>query len=368
MLASDVSGEKRVLIAINSLGGGGAEGVCINLANNLNNRGWDVSVLVLNLKKSVRRAQLDPKINLVILNRPHARSSLAPLLRYIFATKPNNILVFNHQIAVILVLLRMLFRFKYRVVARNINTLSRKRDLEVSFWHKNVVYIATKFFYRMVDHVVAQSHGMKNDLVSNFGFKAQDITVINNPVASDIESVASSSLPTCSDDYILCVGRIEKQKSFEYAVAAFEKLSKTYPSLQLKIVGTGSLESSLRDYVKSLGLLGKVHFEGYQTKIASYYVNAKAILLTSMYEGFPNVLVESIYMGTPAVSFDCESGPREIIIDGQNGYLIKFQDVDGLVEGVTKLIESPIDRETVRKTAERFSVSSIITKYEDILF
>ena len=88
------------------------------------------------------------------------------------------------------------------------------------------------------------------------------------------------------------------------------------------------MENDLKQEASKLNILNKIDFEGFQKKnIAPYYLYANATLLTSSYEGYPNVLIGSIAMNTPVISFDCPGGPNEIINNGVNGFLVKYPDV-----------------------------------------
>src|SRR5690606_14702881 len=138
--------------------------------------------------------------------------------------------------------------------------------------------------------------------------------VIHNPVASHIETHAKTQIKaSVSGKYILCIGRLEEVKAVHYASEASNLISPKYPHLRLKCVGKGSLESKLRLQAAKFGISDKVDFEGFQCEVIPYYSDAALTLLTSKYEGFPNVLIESIVLGTPVVAFDCPSGPREIL-------------------------------------------------------
>ena len=129
-------------------------------------------------------------------------------------------------------------------------------------------------------------------------------------------------------NYLLCIGRLEKQKAFHLAIEAFAGIADKFPNLRLKIVGKGSLEKELKQKVIDCQVTSRVDFDGFKKDITKYYLHANATLLTSLYEGYPNVLIESIAMNTPVVSFDCPGGPREIVKDGVNGYLAKHLDVN----------------------------------------
>lgn len=355
--------EKKITLLINSLSGGGAEGVCVNLANGLNSRGWRVEVVVLHLNNAVRQKELNKSVRLVVLGSNHARTSFFTISRYLIQGKPEKILVFNHQLALLLVVLRAIMPRRFTIIARNINTLSRKKDAEKSYWHKYFVHWLTKLLYGKVDQIIAQSKGMAEDLVSFYRVDRKKVLVIHNPISSRIESFA---LPANIEkkEYLLCVGRLESQKAFQYAISAFAAIAGCYPNLRLKFVGKGSLEEQLKKQCLDLGLADRVDFEGYKNDVIPYILYAKVMLLTSIYEGFPNVLVEAISLGTPVVAFNCPSGPDEIVVEGENGYLAKYRDINDLVKKIQKVLEDPIDKESVLNSALRFRRDAIITQYE----
>jgi glycosyltransferase involved in cell wall biosynthesis len=231
-----------------------------------------------------------------------------------------------------------------------------------------MVYLFVLFFYRKVDLIIAQSANMKHDLINNWRFNSQKIIVINNPISQKIEDyILTHEFNGLKENYMLCVGRLEKVKAFHYAIEVFSRLTEEYPDLRLKIVGQGSLEADLNKQAKELGISTKVDFEGYQYNIIPYYLGAFATILTSLYEGFPNVLVESIALGTPVVAFDCQSGPGEIIQNDINGFLVRYKDPEHLFECVNKALNKSWDQKAVSLTTDRFRLSVIVEQYLHVI-
>lgn len=97
--------------------------------------------------------------------------------------------------------------------------------------------------------------------------------------------------------------------------------------------------------------------------MTKYYSNAKVTVLTSLYEGFPNVLIEFIALGTPVVSFDCESGPSEIILDGKNGYLVKYLDIEEFTQKLDLALKTNWDAKAIINSSKRYSKEIIVNKY-----
>jgi len=362
---------KKVTLVINSLRGGGAEKVCVSLANGLVKRGFEIELVVLGLKESVRKKELSSDVKLIDFNVHNARKSIPAFRQYIKQNKPKVILSFNREISIILILLRMLFHFEFRLLSRNINFFSLEKNYKKGLWHGVIVNYLIKKFYSLSDYIIAQSSEMGKDLKSYLDLSNNKVIVINNPINGEIEKYMSSkknsSVKVKKEDYFLCVGRLEEQKAFHYAIDAFLVIHKKYPDIRLKIVGKGNLEAKLKEQVYKLGIEKNVDFEGFQSNMIPYFLSAKATLLTSLYEGFPNVLVESIALGTPVVSFDCPSGPSEIIEDEVNGYLVKYKDITHLQKCMEMALVKSWNNEKLIDSVSYYSSDNILSQYEKIL-
>ncbi|EFF1817473.1 WbwB [Escherichia coli] len=359
---------KKITIFISSLRPGGAEGVCVTVANGLVKLGWDVTIVVLNMIRATHQQRLDTSINIVNLNCRHAREAIFPIWRFLSSSASSNLLVFNHQLAIILVLIRIFTRKNYIIISRNINTLSVDLKNAKNFWHKHIVSFLIKRFYSKVEHIIAQSHGMKDDLINFLNINASKISVIHNPVNPYFSDFAKAIKwnDYDKDGFILCVGRLERQKAFHFAVDIFSKVAEKRQDLNLFIIGEGSLRQELEDYVSRLKVTRKVKFLGLRNDLEKYYSKASVVLLTSLYEGFPNVLVESLTLGTPVVAFDCPNGPNEII-NSNNGLLVNYKDVNDGVEKLNKALSQEWDYVEIAKAASIYSEEYIVNIYSDVL-
>jgi glycosyltransferase involved in cell wall biosynthesis len=224
-----------------------------------------------------------------------------------------------------------------------------------------------KFFYGKIDHVVNQCSGMHEDLIKIFPQLREKSSVIYNPISNHIIDFANKHDLTQIEkkDYLLCVGRLEEVKAFHYAIESFAGIADNFPNLRLKIVGQGSLEQELKQ--KAIDYCVEVDFEGFQKNIIPYYLYAKATILTSLYEGYPNVLIESIAMNTPVVAFNCQSGPNEIIQDGLNGYLVKYKSVDDLKKKLSALLFNQFSYKDLRNSIEKNQIENVLKYYEKLI-
>ncbi len=357
---------KKITFLISSLAGGGAEGVCVNLANGLAQNGWNVELIVLHMNNSVYHENLDARVNLVVLNVNNARYSLISLIKYFRKVKLEKIVVFNYELSVMTLIARYFCYDKFKVISRNINTISKMQVVEKSFSYKAFLKKMVDIFYKKSDFIVNQSNGMMEDLISVYPDIRNKTQVIYNPVRKQIEEYSKTiDFETIQkEDYILCIGRLEEQKAFHYAIEAFAGISKSFPDSRLKIVGQGSLEASLEELAKKLDVHDRVDFEGFHKDTIPYYENAKLVLLTSLYEGFPNVLIESIALGTPIVAFDCQSGPKEIIIEG---YLAEYLSINDLSKKIHLTLNTQWNYKVVYESSFRYKMTTIIQQWESLI-
>ena len=354
---------------IDSLGGGGAEAVCVTLANGLVERGWQVDLLVLSLRDAAYLDRVRADLNLLDFKVEQPRLSGLKMLNFIFKARPKMIVVFSPDLAVVLMILKTLFRFKTKIIVRNINTMSRVLKSKKGFYQAVIVKNLFKVFFHKADHIINQCAEMEEDLLKVYPQLTSRSSVIYNPVNPGFELIAKEE--RCVDKesrpYLLCVGRLDEQKAFHLAIQAFQIIADRQPGLRLKILGQGVLESTLKAEAKKLGVADRVDFEGFQKDVAPFYLGAKATVLSSLYEGFPNVLIESITLGTPIVAFDCPSGPRESIIEGVNGFLVESQNVKALAAALEKVLITSFSERQIKETAKRFNSEAMIDQYSAFL-
>lgn len=358
--------QKKVTFFISTLSGGGAESVCINIANELSKKDWDVTIVILNLKNTDYIDRINNRVQLISLNVSKARYAFFELRKFIKKNKIKKVIAFDYVMVILLVIIKMTIIKKYKIIFRNINTLSSKINATKTFKQYIIYSLLKKIFYK-VDYIINQCKGMQDDLLEILNLNQKKNIIIYNPVNKIIENASIESSHIVKEDYFLCIGRLEKQKSFDTAIEAFAIFSKTHPTYRLKIVGKGSLEKDLRVKVNSLNIQNKVDFEGFQANVIEYYKKARATLLTSLYEGFPNVLIESITLGTPVISLDIPSGPREIIVKGVNGYLVENKDLEAFSSSMIEIIENKMDVKMVIESSKQYYLDNIIVEWEELL-
>ena len=197
--------------------------------------------------------------------------------------------------------------------------------------------------------------------------------VIQNPVEYPMNQGASAIVPfdLVDDDcaVILGVGRLDQGKQYSHLIVAFASIAPNYPRVRLVILGDGPDRSALEKLVETRGLKGAVFLPGQTGDLSTWYSRAACYVLTSRFEGFPNSLAEALAHGCPAISYDCKTGPKDIIRDGIDGILVSPV---GNVAALTIAIETLLKDESLRarmatravEARERFSVQRILDQWD----
>jgi glycosyltransferase involved in cell wall biosynthesis len=166
---------------------------------------------------------------------------------------------------------------------------------------------------------------------------------------------------------VVSLGRLDAQKGYDMLIDVWRLIAANYPDWTLEIYGQGEWYQMLQDKIINYNLQDKVILKGVVSNVEKVYGNGSIYVMSSRYEGFGMVLIEAMSCGLPAVSFDCEHGPREIITDGSDGFLVEPNNIDQLAEKICFLIENEYLRMEMGSNAiesvKRFSKEPIMLKW-----
>ena len=226
------------------------------------------------------------------------------------------------------------------------------------------------------DRLIMVAYAAKKDAVNNWGVHEHNISVIYNP--QDIDDLQKRAEEPVNDNWftdanepiLIAAGRLTKQKGFESLIRAFAILHSN-TKCRLVILGRGDLEQTLKNLVEELDLTGHVRFLGFQKNPLKYIKNSSVFVLSSIWEAMPMILAEAMAVGIPVVSYDCPSGPREMLDGGKCGFLVEDQNVDALASMLLKVLNNPNEAKKKAKRAlkkvQQFDVVKIVGMYQKLI-
>ena len=190
----------------------------------------------------------------------------------------------------------------------------------------------------------------------------EKVTVIPNP-----STFSSAHLSSLTNKKIITSGRLVYQKNQTSLINAFSKVMKHHPDWTLEIYGEGVLKRALQKEIEAKGLSGNVKLMGEHLNPRELYLDSSIFVLSSKFEGFGLVLVEAMECGVPVVSYDCPCGPKDIITDRVDGFLVPSGNEESLAAKICYLIEHPDERIKMGKAAkvkaDNYTASKIATQW-----
>jgi glycosyltransferase involved in cell wall biosynthesis len=358
--------EGRVAIFVSFSGEGGVERMILNLAGGLRDEGFDVD-LVLVKARGAHVQSIPAGVRVVKLNARHTLTSLPALVRYLRKERPQVLLAAKDRAIKTAVLARAFARVPTRLVGRLGTTLSAalhgRNPVKKRIW-----YTSMRLYYRYVDRIVAVSQGVADDVLAITGLSRERVAVVRNPVwTPELARLAQEPadhpwFQAHDTPVILGAGRLTRQKDFATLIRAFAEVRARRPCL-LILLGEGSLRSRLEALASELNVRDDVSLPGFVANPYAWIARAHLFVLSSLWEGSPNVLTEALALGVPVVATDCPSGPREILKDGEYGTLVPMGDVSALARAMAATLDHPRSRERLQEAARPYTVEQSVRGY-----
>lgn len=370
----------RVALFMTDLDDLGVQRVVINLYNHFDRSAVDPTLILWNdagkvahfVDRSKPIIETDPG-----LRRPRLLFRLFRYLSIVRRIRPDAILSFVPATNVSLRLLRPFLPKRVPVVMCEHAFISRAFAVgEYTGFFKHLYKTLLRGMYNRADRLVMTADLGKRDIVEAWGVEADRVSVIRNP--QDIAELRSRAGQECGHDWLvrreapvlIAAGRLAAQKGFSKLLDACALLAKER-DFRLIILGRGELEAELRSKASDLGLAGRVDFAGFQTNHLQYIARADLFVLSSVWEAMPMVVAETMAVGTPIVSFDCPSGPYEMLDAGRCGYLVPDQDERALADAIAHALDHPEEAKAkarlAREKVEQYDVGKIVAAYQDLL-
>lgn len=380
----------NIIILIPTLAGGGAERIVSEISCNLS----EIKQTIVLFENNISYPY---KGDLLTLNTHNSRNlfiksinlfrKIIRFRKIVNKFKPDVVMSFMEGANIVNLLVKLLsFKSKHMSIISVRVTNSKFEPMMhglYGFVYRIMIYI----LYNRANKIVAVSQGVKEDLIINFKINPVKIAVINNPVnIGKIETLSRENLEHHwfheDTPIIINVGRLSKQKNHCDLLKAFSELRKE-KLCRLVIIGEGELKYDLLDLAKFLKIEADVLFLGFQKNPFKFMAHSTVFALPSIFEGFPNALVEAMAAGCPVVASDCQAGPREILApdmptgedikwtkDAIYGLLVPVGNVNALIDALKRLLSNKELRKYYSKQGlERvrdFEIEKIIGKYLEV--
>lgn len=359
---------RRLALVAASMRMGGAERMTLNLAAEFARRGHRVDLVLID-RTGPLLERVPPNVRVVGLGGARARQVIGALRTYLKRERPDALLSVAFQTNILTMLASLGLRPRPRIVLSVRNSYSATLAAG-SRMTRTLFGWATRLLYPRADRVVGISHGCSDDVRRNAGLSADQVVTIYNPVL-DEEFDRRAEAPAEPADLgdgdgalIVTVGRLAPQKDHATLLRAFARLAARHEA-RLLLIGEGPLRAELEALARALGLAGRVAFAGLRDNPYPAMREADLFVLSSAWEGFGNVLVEAMAVGTPVVATDCPDGPAEILEGGKWGRLVPPGDADALAAAMLDVLRNGgVD---ARERARDFTVARAADLYLDQL-
>lgn len=311
-----------------------------------------------------------PGVNVITLDRPKVRHMLGPLWRYLRRSRPDVVFSAEDHLTALVLVTAVLARSKAKISGssrvRPFDTYSNipfakkwwlKQLMRLMFWRADVLTCVSRDMvgqYRQVFRTAP--HVCVYNIVDDGAARELMVAPLDEPW------LAQKDVPV-----LVAAGTLQPWKGFADLIEAVALLERKGRKSRLIILGEGPLHAELGALVACLGLRHAIKLPGFTDNPLRYFSRADAFVLSSQVEGLPNVLVEAMMCGCTPVSTDCPTGPREVLGNGQFGYLVPVGNPAALADGIEAALDHPIALELLAEAVRPFEESAVINRHFALL-
>jgi len=344
-------GSDRIAVFVSFSGAGGVERMVVNLTRGWTALGRSVDLLLVR-RAGPHLARLPAGARQLQMGHGHALTAIPALARYLSRERPRALLAVKERAGRAAVLARALAGTNTPILLR-LGT-----HLSTAMAHKSAAqrwlrYAPIRLLYPRIEGIIAVSQGVAEDTIEIARLPRERVLVIPNPVITPElrhQAAAPCPHPWLSEQrapVIIGSGRLERQKDFPTLLRAFARLRQTR-DCRLIILGEGRSRAELVALAAELGVATDLDMPGYQDNPYAFVARASLFVLSSAWEGSPNVLTEAMALGTPVVATDCPSGPAELLDHGRHGPLVPVGDARALAQAMAATLDDPPHAERLR--------------------
>lgn len=357
-----------VCIYVISFGDGGVERMLVNLAWGFS--AWGVKVdFIVNHKHVPYLNSLPATVRIIEFNSKNRQQKLAKLMQYLLENRPDAVISAKGRDDLVTIEAKRRTQVATRFFLRPGTAVSeRLRARKTNPIKKWLTYRRLRWLFSHADGVIAVSQGVADDIIKSTGIDPSIVSVVRNPnITPELYQLAEMPLEhpwfePGQPPVFIGMGGLRRQKDFPTLLRAFAQVNQER-SCRLMILGQGRKRKELLELAQTLGIADRVELPGFVNNPYAYLSRAAVFVLSSLWEGSPNVLTEALAIGTPVVSTDCHSGPYEITQGGRYGQLVSVGDVDALSQAMLSTLANPPDPTWLKSAVTEYTMEKSARAY-----
>jgi len=349
-----------VTFVLDDLRRGGAERVVVRWANWFAARGHEVELVTLT-DSGPFEGEVAASVRRTTLGATRVARSMPALVRHLRRRRPDVVVATLPHVNVAVATAAALAGLRARLVLREANDPVAEHPFAGIAGATRRRWV--RWAYGRADAVVALTHGNAEAVGVHLGVRPDRVHVIPNPAPAVASAPATPADGPDGRPRLVCVARLARQKDHATLLDALVQL----PTAALALVGDGPLRPELEARVAALGLTARVRFVGDVADVAPWWSWADVAVLSSRWEGFPNVLLEALAHGVPVVATDCPTGPREVIgATSEVGALVPVAAPDALAAALARVAAAPPSAEVLRARALDFDLDVLGARWLEV--
>jgi len=362
---------KKVAFFLPPLGNGGVERTVLKLADILARNDYEVDIVTVKAQGPFLK-KIHNGVRIIDFGAGRTLASFPGLVSYLRRNQPTTLISAQYYANVIAIWAKFLARVSTRVIVTERLALSLVFR-ESRKWKDKILSFLMRFSYPKADAIVTVSKGAAKDLARITGIKEDSIRVIYNPTF-DGEILRKSSelvdhpwFREKKSPIILGAGRLTNQKDFATLIRAFAEVREEMEA-KLIILGEGENRHELEELIKKLGVAEDIDMPGFVENPYKYMARADLFVLSSIYEGMPNVIVEALATGTPVIATDCPSGPKEVLPEEA---LVAVGDDKSMGKKIIELLQNRKELNKLlnneKESLEQFRPENSLQRYMELI-
>ena len=349
---------KKVVFVVNTLKAGGSERVFWLMSNYFAQQ-HDTWLIVMNNREPFFK-DANPNLKIVNLQAVQASKGIFKLAKQLRNIQPDVVFVTGTHLNIIIGLISFFVKIK-KIIARESSITNEMQAHLTQFKFKaKIVLGSIKHLYPRFQYIICQTINMQQSMLQHYKIDSSKLKVIANPVSHT--SIINSKQKT-DIIQLVTIGRMTPEKGHERLIKSMAKLDQNF---HLDIYGDGILKKNLQKLIDELQLNDRVRLCGLCNDVLNTLAQYDCFLLSSFTEGFPNVLLESLSVGTPAVAYQVSG--VDVMINTENGFIIQQQKEDDFFNAIRKAANTVWDKEKIKSNCiKKYAIENIAKQYEDLI-